>query len=158
MGSRCRRVILWAAFLGAIAPDLDLFYFYLVDHRQTHHHLYWSHFPLLWLTVFCLIYCLHRVWDRKHLTFPGLVFCGSGVVHMLLDSLVGDICWLAPFSYEPFSLFTVPGGYHPWWLNFILHWSFFFEVVITGWAFWCWKYGGGVRWIWGRKALIRSKS
>lgn len=37
--------------LGAVIPDLDLAYFYLIDNRQTHHHRYASHWPLLWITL-----------------------------------------------------------------------------------------------------------
>lgn len=40
-----------ASIAGALAPDLDLFYFFLVDHRRTPHHLYWSHFPLVWAVL-----------------------------------------------------------------------------------------------------------
>lgn len=34
-----------ACFLGATAPDLDMFYFYFIDNKQTLHHQYWSHLP-----------------------------------------------------------------------------------------------------------------
>jgi len=63
-----------------------------------------------------------------------LIFCLGGFGHLLLDSVVGDIYWLAPFSGKPYSMFTVPALYHPWWLNFILHWSFAFELALLAWA------------------------
>ncbi|HEV7822952.1 MAG TPA: metal-dependent hydrolase, partial [Burkholderiales bacterium] len=44
-----RQVFLLAGMAGAIAPDADLLYFYLIDQRQHHHHTYFTHFPVVWL-------------------------------------------------------------------------------------------------------------
>lgn len=44
--------VMIAGIVGAIAPDFDMLYFYLVDNRQHHHHSYWSHFPIVWFTGF----------------------------------------------------------------------------------------------------------
>lgn len=38
-GASAKAVVV-AGVLGAVAPDLDMFYFHLVDQRQTHHHKY----------------------------------------------------------------------------------------------------------------------
>lgn len=65
-----------------------------------------------------------------------LIFSVSGFIHMILDSIVGDIWWLAPFYNRPFSLVTVPSIYDPWWLNFIFHWSFFLEICLVVYALW----------------------
>jgi len=132
------RFIGWGLF-GAIAPDLDLIYFYAFDHRQTHHHRYASHWPMLWIAVLLL----SLLW-RSRRTGPSaaacaLVFALSGLLHLVLDTLVGDIWWLAPFSDRSFALATVPALYSPWWLNFFLHWSFGFELAITVWAVVVWR-------------------
>jgi len=58
-----------------------------------------------------------------------------GVLHMLLDSIVGDIWWFAPFVDQAYALFNVPARYQPWWLNFLLHWSFALELALWVWAF-----------------------
>jgi len=58
---------------------------------------------------------------------------------MVLDSIVGDIWWFAPFVDQRFSLFTVPALYKPWWLNFILHWSFALELAVVGSAVYLWR-------------------
>jgi inner membrane protein len=63
------------------------------------------------------------------------------MVHLCLDSIVGDIWWLAPFVDRPFSLFTVPALYQPWWLNFLLHWSFGLELGLVVWAVFVWQRG-----------------
>jgi len=41
-----------------------------------------------------------------------LAFSLGGVLHMALDSVVGDIWWLAPFVDRPYALFTVPARMH----------------------------------------------
>src|SRR5262249_26358818 len=69
------------------------------------------------------------------------IFSFNGFVHLLLDSIVGRIWWLAPFVDRPFSLFTVHGTYKPWWLNFMLHWSFALEIALLISAAWLWRGG-----------------
>jgi hypothetical protein len=60
--------------------------------------------------------------------------CLGEVLHVILDSLVGDIWWLAPFVDRSYALFTVPAVRSPWWMNFLLHWSFAVELAICFWA------------------------
>ena len=43
--------VIVAGVVGALAPDFDMAYFYLIDHRQTHHHKYITHWPIAWLTL-----------------------------------------------------------------------------------------------------------
>lgn len=125
---------LTAGVIGALAPDLDMLYFYLVDHRQHHHHTYPSHYPIVWLIL--LAVSASGLYLKRASKLAGLafIFCLGGCLHILLDSIVGNIWWFAPFLDRPFSLFTVPALYHPWWLNFILHWSFGLELVLWLWA------------------------
>jgi Predicted membrane-bound metal-dependent hydrolase (DUF457). len=127
-------MVILAGMLGALAPDFDLSYFYLVDQRQTHHHRYVTHWPLLWL----VLAAVSAVWLRCSRESRGavlaLVFCLGSLLHIVLDSFVGDIWWLAPFVDRPYALFTVPALVQPWWLNFMIHWSFAVELAICGWA------------------------
>jgi len=118
------------AIMGALAPDLDLLYFYLVDLGRTHHHRYPTHWPLLWLSLAAVGALWMRLGRVRRPALLWTVFCLGGVLHVLLDTWVGDIWWLAPFVDRPFSLFTVPARYQPWWLNFVLHWSFAAEIAI----------------------------
>ncbi|GHT96641.1 hypothetical protein AGMMS49545_22150 [Betaproteobacteria bacterium] len=83
--------------------------------------------------ISALSFCLARpAW--KAWTFAALLFCSAALVHIILDTLVGDIWWLAPFYDKPYALFTVPARFFPWWLNFFLHWSFVAELLIWMWA------------------------
>lgn len=127
-------IVILASIIGAIAPDLDILYFYLIDNRQTHHHKYITHWPIAWLVLLVistLWLCLSK---NKKSPFVFLVFSLGGILHVVLDSLVGDIWWFAPFLDKPYALFTVPAIFKPWWLNFILHWSFAAEIAICFWA------------------------
>ena len=129
---RIRRspVILLACVIGATLPDLDLLYFYLVDGRQTHHHRYFSHWPLLWLGLTLLSAIWLALRRSSAAAGTALAFALGGMLHMLLDSFVGDIWWLAPFHDHAYALFSVPARFQPWWLNFLLHWSFIAELAI----------------------------
>jgi len=124
------RALTLTAMAGAIAPDLDMLYFYFIDHGQTHHHKYLSHWPILWIGLLSISVLAVGVMKRKPLPFLVLIFSLGGLLHMLLDSVVGDIWWLAPIVDQPYALFTVPARFQPWWLNFVLHWSFVIELLI----------------------------
>lgn len=117
------RVFILAGVIGAILPDLDMFYFYLIDKRQHHHHTYWPHYSVVWLGLLLFFTVWYRFGKNKSTAILGLVFSVNGLFYMLLDSIVGDIWWFAPFVDKSFALFTDPALYHPWWLNFVLHWT-----------------------------------
>jgi len=129
------KAFLWAGVFGAIAPDLDMVYFHLVDHRQHHHHTYFTHFPIVWASLLLLSVIWFSAARIKMRAALATIFSINGFIHMLLDSIVGDIWWFAPFVDKPFAFFTVPALYKPWWLNFVLHWSFAVELAIVLWAF-----------------------
>ena len=128
-----------AGMVGAIAPDFDWFYFYFVDHRQTHHHKYFSHWPLCWL----LLAAGSALWLRcargSRAAFLTLVFSLGGILHVILDSVVGDVWWFAPFIDERFSLFHLHARFKPWWLNLFLHWTFALELAICAWAYYLYR-------------------
>lgn len=68
-----------------------------------------------------------------------MLLCAAACLHLLLDTFVGDIWWGAPFYDQPLALFSVPARFSPWWLNFVLHWSFAVELAICGWAGWLYR-------------------
>lgn len=126
--------VITSGVLGALAPDFDMAYFYFFDHRQTHHHKYFSHWPIVWLTLLAASAVWLRLSRSSKASLLALVFCAGCMLHLVLDSLVGDIWWFAPFVDRPFAMFVVPAIFEPWWLNFILHWSFGLELAICLWA------------------------
>ncbi|HLF98050.1 MAG TPA: metal-dependent hydrolase [Methylococcaceae bacterium] len=134
-----RKAFLAAGMLGAVAPDLDMFYFHLIDHRAHSHHSYVSHFPVVWLTLLSLSSLWHRQATNPARPALAVIFTLNGFIHMFLDYIAGNIHWLAPFVNEPFSLFEVAATHQPWWLNFILHRTFGLEIAIVLWAAWLWR-------------------
>lgn len=40
-----------AVMLGAVFPDIDMLWFYLIDDRAFHPHLYWVHIPNFWFAL-----------------------------------------------------------------------------------------------------------
>lgn len=133
------RAFLLSGVIGALAPDFDMLYFHLVDQRQHHHHTYVTHFPIVWFAILaCSLTWLIFAKTRSRAALA-VIFAINGLAHMVFDTLVGDIWWLAPFADRPFVFFTVPALYKPWWLNFLLHWSFGVEVVMILWAVYLWR-------------------
>ena len=124
----------WAGVVGALAPDLDILYFHLVDHRQHHHHTYWPHFPAVWIGLLLISAAWFNSARSGRFAALATIFSLNGLAHMFLDSIVGDIWWFAPFVDKSFAFFTVPAAYKPWWLNFLLHWSFALEIAVVIWA------------------------
>ena len=133
-----RLLMAWSLF-GALLPDLDLLYFFLIDNRQTHHHKYFTHWPLLWLCALLLAGLARPLQPRAAAASYALISALGGFVHQLLDSVVGDIWWFAPFVDQAYALATVPARVQPWWLNFVLHWSFAIELLIVATALWVWR-------------------
>jgi inner membrane protein len=127
-----------AGMVGCIGPDLDMFYFYFIDNHQHHHHTYWTHIPLFWAIMLMILSVAIRIADYKALTHVMIAFGVNVFLHLAADTIVGDIWWLLPIVNKPFALFTVPTVYHPWWLNFIIHWSFCVEILITASAIYTW--------------------
>jgi inner membrane protein len=128
----------WGMF-GSVAPDLDMFYFYFIDHRQHHHHTYFTHYPIVWFSLLTASLLWLRLAPKNPNPSLAIIFTLGGFIHMLLDTIVGDIWWFAPFYNKPFALATVPAIYHPWWLNFFLHWSFGLEILVIIWAIYLWR-------------------
>lgn len=115
---------------AAVLPDLDLFYFYLIDNRQHLHHSYWTHLPVFWATVGVI--CLLSAWLLKDakLKTASLVFFPGILSHLVLDSVAGKMFWLYPFVNERYSIFHITSRFDWWVWNYIFHWTFAFELMI----------------------------
>jgi inner membrane protein len=121
--------LMMAALIGAVLPDLDLIWFYLIDNRAFHHHHYWVHIPGFWLPVALVSLLSLRKWSPQWLP-PARVFFASVFVHLLLDTIAGSIAWGWPFSDELFHLFTVPATHGHFIASFIFHWTFSMELMV----------------------------
>ncbi|HCU25257.1 MAG TPA: hypothetical protein DF383_09580, partial [Deltaproteobacteria bacterium] len=81
------KFFLAVGLLGSVFPDLDLIYFYTLDHRQHLHHSYWVHIPVYWLAVFGLGWLGCSLFRRPTLVLYFAVFCANVFLHLFLDTL-----------------------------------------------------------------------
>lgn len=119
-----------AAFLvGSVAPDIDMFAFYLVDGQSVHHHNYITHRPALWYIVLGLGLVWHGI--RRGKISACLIASGLGaLLHLMLDSIAGQIDWGWPLWELPVTLVQVPATQSHWVLSFLTHWTFLNELII----------------------------
>lgn len=126
------RRLLALGLFASVLPDLDLVYFYLIDNRQTLHHHYWPHLPAFWAVVAAPTLALALVVRRPAMLPAWLVFHANIFLHLVLDTVVGHVLWFYPVSAESVVMFDVPAR-HGWWVwNFVLHWTFLFELLLCG--------------------------
>jgi len=97
--------------VGSLLPDLDVFYFYFIDLRQRLHHGYWTHIPLYWFLLFMLSLMAALILKKLGLRSAMVVLFFNVCLHLVLDTIVGKMRWLAPFSSRDFVMFDVPAQY-----------------------------------------------
>jgi inner membrane protein len=134
---RERRRLLLLGLAASVLPDLDLFYFYFVDERRHVHHSYLPHLPLAWAAALGAAAVVLAVLRARRTAWLALAILGINVLlHLVLDTVAGGIRWLWPFSDVEISLTSVRARYHPWILNFVLHWTFALELALMAAALW----------------------
>ncbi len=138
---RRSKALMATALLGAVFPDFDMLWFYLVDHRAFHHHHYWVHIPAFWALLGLVALPLLRLaWPR---VLPHAALLLAAVfLHLLLDSMTGAIAWAWPWRDTLYALFEVPASQANWVLSFLLHWTFLAEIAIWLAAFAVWRRSG----------------
>jgi inner membrane protein len=117
--------------IAAVLPDLDLIWFFLVDHRRHVHHGYLPHLPVAWVVTLALAAAVAgalRVGRTGWLLLG--VFSANVMLHLVLDTTAGGVEWLWPWSDRELVMTEVPARYHPWYLNFLLHWTFALEITV----------------------------
>lgn len=129
--------LFFAGMLSSVMLDLDLLYFYTLDGRQHSHHSYWTHIPIYWFCMLLIPIVISIVLRKTTLTAYAAVVSINVFVHLLLDTVVGKIMWLYPFSTRNFALFPIPFIYSKWIYNFIFHWTFLFELALVSAAVCC---------------------
>jgi hypothetical protein len=127
-----RRRLLRLGLMAGLLPDLDLLWFYLVDHRRHVHHTYLPHLPAAW-AVALLAAALVLGWLRAaRAAWAALLMISLNVfLHLALDTAAGGIRWLWPLSDRELVMSTVRPRFHPWYMNFVLHWTFALELALS---------------------------
>ncbi len=121
---------LWVGLLASVFPDLDMLYFYLINDRQTLHHHYWTHLPLLWIALWIVMIIVAKILKNRTLYVLTMIVLTNLALHFALDSIVGGISWLYPFIDYDLSLFTVPATHDFWVWSFVFHWTFLLEIAV----------------------------
>ncbi|MBU2710008.1 metal-dependent hydrolase [Zooshikella harenae] len=124
------KLLLAIGLFSSILPDLDLIYFYWIDNQLHSHHTYWSQIPVFWLGLFLVLLLISTVTQKQIIKHIIVIAASCIILHLILDTVVGDILWLYPFNNIPYALFHINPKYRWWVLNFFLHWSFLFEIGI----------------------------
>jgi inner membrane protein len=128
--SKVPRAVFWGLLIGSVLPDFDMLWFLFVDHGSVHHHSYLTHRPLVWIVL-----TIVGVLASSRL----IMGIGAGaLLHMLLDSIAGQIAWGWPFSHDTVTLVVVPATHSHWILSFMAHWTFAVELVLCVVALWIW--------------------
>ena len=125
----CRRVskpVFAAALVGSVFPDIDMLWFYFFDNRGHHHHEYLTHQPAIYIALLMVAWGM-----RSRIGYPLVAFSLGALVHMVLDSVVGQIAWGWPVSHHAHTMFVVEATHDHWILSFVNHWYFGIEVAIT---------------------------
>lgn len=132
-----RRRLLAAGLLASVAPDFDLLYFYLLSDRRRDHHEFLPHLPLAWVPVLAAAAVVLAATRAGRTAWLGLTIIALNLLgHLVLDTTAGGIQWLWPFSRAEFVVAHVEARFQPWFLNFILHWTFALELLIVAFAGW----------------------
>ena len=111
--------------IGAVLPDIDMLWFFLVDDKGHHHHSYLTHRPALWALLLAA-----GLFVRKHPILIGLGL--GGLLHVALDTTLGQIAWAWPFSDTSSPLIVVQPTHSHWLGSFMAHWTFQIEIALWG--------------------------
>ncbi len=127
------RGLMAVCLVGSLLPDADLFWCYLADGGRVHHHLYWTHWPVVWLLLLLPSFAAWRLCRGtfSHAALLAVFLTGSALLHVGLDCVAGDVPLFAPWSMRFYVLAKVEALYSPWWLNFLLHWTMLVELLLT---------------------------
>lgn len=121
--------VMGTVLAASMLPDLDMFWFHLVDGGSLHHHRYFPHVPGFWVMVAVVVLPLITMFKRQWL-LPACLAFAALFLHLLLDTLVGGIMWFWPFDDTLIRLAIVSPTHSHWILSFMAHWSFAVEVMI----------------------------
>lgn len=122
-------------YIGGIFPDIDLFYFYLIDASSSHRGFI-THTPFFYLVVCGALIALSLVLKKRVWAIGAGVFMLGALSHLFTDMVVAQIIWLYPFSDRFFGLTDLNNeiiNTNILFLNFLLEgicFFFFFYVLI----------------------------
>jgi inner membrane protein len=124
------RIEFAACLIGSVIPDIDMVWFWTIDHRQHHHHGYFTHWPIFWIFVWLLGLAISKARPQLFSQSAANMFGLGAFSHMVLDSVAAPIMWFAPFSYRWIEMVHVPTSPHGATYALVTHWTFGLELAI----------------------------
>lgn len=106
----------WFGASGGIFPDIDLFYYYLVDSSVSHH-------QLLTHSILPYIILLVIAWGIKPVRLPVMLFALGCISHVLADTLTGYVAIVSPLS-------DVMIGLPSWGYSFVANSTLEFIMIV----------------------------
>ncbi len=101
------KVVLWfVGITASVLPDFDLLYVLLTGVEN--HRYFVTHGITVYLIMFLITYLLRymqekKEFGRKFFKVLSLVFITGVATHLFIDTLLGGIALLSPFSYRVFG-------------------------------------------------------
>lgn len=95
-----KKQTLWlfiVGYIGGIFPDIDLFYYYLVDASHSHREMI-THTPIFYLVIFCIVGAVLLTLKQRKVFFAFGVFILGTLSHLVTDGIVSQIRYFYPFS------------------------------------------------------------
>jgi inner membrane protein len=125
-----RRWVYLAAFIGGIFPDVDLFYFYLVDSSVSHRQLI-THSLITYTVLLIVMVLLLKLRPQQRFWWlAGIVFCVGAYSHIAADMLIGMAALFNPMSQTLYGLVSIPWYRDSWFMRYNLVTNFTAETVI----------------------------
>jgi inner membrane protein len=128
---RFYQVLMAAGILGGIFPDIDLLFNMVFKTSVVSHHDYFTHIPMFWLCMWGIGAAIGKIRGDRRIHALVATFCVSAIIHLVLDTITGNIYWLYPLNRVSVNIFEV-ADVHLWWVkNYLYHWTFLIEIAIV---------------------------
>lgn len=117
------------AVAGALAPDVDLIFYYFYAANFWHHEIF-THGIIIWLILGAAMYVIGKWKNHKILRKGAGLFILGTLTHLLADSLGAGVAWFAPFSAQLYGLTD-----WPWFADLWANYAF---IINYGLELLCW--------------------
>ncbi len=124
------KLVFWAAAIGGIFPDIDLFYFYFINSSVSHRQLLTHSFLTYGLVLLIALLWLRFIPYLKIAAICLLFFTLGAISHICADMFIGMAAGLAPMSNVIFGLISIPWYRDSVFIQYNLATNFTAELVI----------------------------